>query len=90
MATLARCYLLMGNWEYARMAAEFVLSIDKHFVKAIYAKAEALYNTCQFEHALVLFHRGKVIIYYSQTTALRGRIIIIIIAFYCYRSFPRI
>ena len=24
-------------------------------------KAEAEYNLCQFEHALVLYHRGKVI-----------------------------
>ena len=49
----------MGDWKYAEMAAEVVLDVDKYFVKAIYAKAEALYNTCQFEHALVLFHRGS-------------------------------
>lgn len=49
----------MGQWEFAKMSAEFVLEMDKSFVKAIYPKAEALYNTCQFEHALVLFHRGK-------------------------------
>ena len=60
MATLAKCHLVMGNWEYARMAAEIVLGVDKTFVKAIYAKAEALYNTCQFEHALVYFVRGQV------------------------------
>lgn len=60
MATLARCHLVMGNWEYARMAAEIVLGVDKVFVKAIYAKAEALYNMCQFEHALVYFVRGQV------------------------------
>ena len=50
----------MGYWKHATIAAEIVLSTDKNFVKAIYAKAEALYNTCQFEHALVLFHQGKV------------------------------
>ena len=60
MATLARCHLVMGNWEYAQMAAEIVLGDDKKFVQAIYAKAEALYNTCQFEHALVYFVRGQV------------------------------
>ncbi len=60
MATLAKCYLLMGNWDYANQAAELVLTEDKNFVKAIYAKAESLYNTCCFEHALVLFHRGYV------------------------------
>lgn len=59
MTSLARCYLYMGQWEFAKMASEFVLEMDKSFVKAIYPKAEALYNTCQFEHALVLFHRGK-------------------------------
>ena len=52
----------MGYWKHATIAAEIVLSTDKNFVKAIYAKAEALYNTCQFEQALVLFHQGKVII----------------------------
>ena len=60
MATLARCHLVMGNWEYAQMSAEIVLDHDKTFVQAIYAKAEALYNTCQFEHALVYFVRGQV------------------------------
>ncbi len=29
-------------------------------MKALLVKAEALYNTCNFEHALVLFHRGQV------------------------------
>jgi hypothetical protein len=33
---------------------------DKTFVKAIYAKAESLYNTCDFEHALIFYHRGQV------------------------------
>ena len=60
MTSLARCYLLMGNWEYAKLCSELVLECDPDFVKAIYARAEALYNTCQFEHALVLYHRGKV------------------------------
>ena len=60
MTSLSRCYLLMGNWEYAKICSELVLECDPDFVKAIYARAEALYNTCQFEHALVLYHRGKV------------------------------
>ena len=70
MTSLARCYLLMGDWKYAEMAAEVVLEVDKYFVKAIYAKAEALYNTCQFEHALVLFHRGLVIIGFFKSVHL--------------------
>ena len=66
MTSLARCYLLMGNWNYARLASELVLQVDDTFVKAIYVKAEALYNTCDFEHALVLFYKGKVFSYKSR------------------------
>ena len=66
MTSLARCYLSMGNWEYAKVCSELVLEIDPDFVKAIYARAEALYNTCQFEHALVLYHRGQVINIYIK------------------------
>ena len=43
----------------ALKAAEIVMSKDKTNTNAILVKAEALYNTCFFEHALVLFHRGK-------------------------------
>ena len=32
---------------------------DPECVKAVLAKAESLYNICDFEHALVLFIRGK-------------------------------
>ena len=59
-ATRARCYLLMGLWEHAAVAADTVLAEDKTFVRALLVKAEALYNTCSFEHALVIFHRGQV------------------------------
>ena len=37
-----------------------VLSMDKKNTKAIGVKAEALFNHCQFEHALVHFYRGMV------------------------------
>lgn len=60
LSALAKCYLLMGDWNLAKETAERVLLIDKTFVKAIYAKAEALYQTCHFEHALVLYYRGLV------------------------------
>ena len=36
-----------------------MLSKDKNNVAAILVKAEALYNTCFFEHGLILFHRGQ-------------------------------
>jgi hypothetical protein len=50
----------MGNWENALEAAEDVLDEDKQNIKAIFVKAEALFNICEFEHSLVLFHRGLV------------------------------
>ena len=60
-STRAKCLLFMGKWEEARNAADTVLDVDKKYVKALLVKAEALYNTCKFEHALVLFHRGLVL-----------------------------
>ena len=50
----------MGDWKNACDSADIVLNEDKNYVKAIMVKAEALYNNTDFEHALVLFHRGKV------------------------------
>jgi hypothetical protein len=50
----------MGNWSSALDSAHQVLAIDKKFVKAILVKAESLYNTCSFEHALIYYHRGQV------------------------------
>ena len=37
--------------------------MDKKFLKAYIIKAEALFQICQFEHALLIFHRGQVIDY---------------------------
>lgn len=34
--------------------------MDKKFLKAYIIKAEALFQICQFEHALLIFHRGQV------------------------------
>jgi hypothetical protein len=59
MTTRARCLLLMGQWKSASSAADAVLDTDRTFLKAMLVKAEALYNTCEFEHALAHFHRGK-------------------------------
>ena len=56
----ARCHLLMGSWQEALDAAQVVLNEDKRNIKSIYVKAEALFNLCEFEHSLVLFHRGLV------------------------------
>ena len=37
-----------------------VLMTDGYNYKGIHIKAEALFNLCYFEHAMVLFHRGTV------------------------------
>ena len=56
----ARVNLLFGNWSEALRAAEKNLEWDKKHVGAMRIKAEALFNLCQFEHAMVLFYRGEV------------------------------
>ena len=40
--------------------AEDVLYQDPEFVKAIFGKAESLFNICHFEHALLFYCRGQV------------------------------
>jgi len=57
---LARCHLMMGNWTQAVESAEVVLDEDRHNIRAIFVKAESKFNLCEFEHSLVLFHRGLV------------------------------
>ena len=60
MTLLADIYLKTNDWVNATNAAEMVLKIDKRSNKARLVKAEALFNVCQFEHAMVHFHRGMV------------------------------
>merc|ERR1711892_1089877 len=43
----------------AQKCAEMVLKREPTCVKAIIVKAESLYNVCDFEHALVLFTKGR-------------------------------
>ena len=57
---MAKCHLMMGHFSDDMKAAEIVLSKDRKNIQAIQVKAESLYNSCFFEHALVLFYRGKV------------------------------
>jgi hypothetical protein len=61
MTLLARVHLITNNWDDATTAADMVIQRDKTSTKAMQVKAEALFNVCQFEHALVHFHRGMVI-----------------------------
>ena len=57
----ARVYMLWGIWRQALDASQRVLKHDHKHVGAMLIKAESLYNLCQFEHAMVLFHRGEVL-----------------------------
>ena len=60
MTLLARLYLVTNKWNLATEAADMVLQNDKRSTKARLVKAEALFNVCQFEHAMVHFYRGMV------------------------------
>ena len=60
MTLLAEIYLKTNDWSNATSAAELVLKKDPKSNKARLVKAEALFNVCQFEHAMVHFHRGMV------------------------------
>ena len=50
---------ISGTWEAALRAAEYVLDQVPRNSKALLIKAESLFNLCQFELALVYFHRGQ-------------------------------
>ncbi|KAK9888480.1 hypothetical protein WA026_000731 [Henosepilachna vigintioctopunctata] len=54
----SKCYILLGQPAKALEDAEMALNIDKHYLKAIYQKAESLYFLGNFEYSLMYFHRG--------------------------------
>ena len=60
MTLLAEIYLKTNDWANATYASDVVLKAHKSSNKARLVKAEALFNVCQFEHAMVHFHRGMV------------------------------
>ena len=55
-----RCLIAEGQWQEALRSAETILEMEDTNLQAILVKAEALYNTSQFEYALLNFHRGQV------------------------------
>jgi len=55
----SRCQLLLGLAQEALADADAAMAHDRHFIKAILAKAEALYHLGDFEHSLVYYHRGQ-------------------------------
>ena len=70
MVLLSKIYLLSNDWGNAIGAADLVLEVEKKNTKAIHIKAEAMFNVCQFEKALVHFYRGMVssVWLYSKTS----------------------
>lgn len=54
----SKCYLLLGDTSAALQDAEDSLKEDKRYHRGLYQKAEALYQTGDFEYALVYYHRG--------------------------------
>ena len=60
LVLLARCHLLRLDWESALKTADLALSSHKKDVRALTVKGEALFNLCEFEHALVFFSRALV------------------------------
>lgn len=57
LASLAHSLLNCGEHQEALRCAEKVLCQNTRSSKALLAKAESLYNTCDFEHSLMLFIR---------------------------------
>nr|CAH8830964.1 unnamed protein product [Trichobilharzia regenti] len=55
----ASCYLATGNISMALCDTDTALSEDPNYYKALYIKAQILYNKGDFEHALMFFHRGQ-------------------------------
>ena len=53
-------FFSVGNWEAALASAEIVLQKLPKDAKSVLIKAEALFNLCEFEHALLHFFRGQV------------------------------
>lgn len=52
--------MLTGDYRQAIELAQKVLEMDRSYTNAIIIKAESLYNSCQFEHALLSFHKARV------------------------------
>ena len=49
------------DWDSALKTADEALDLNKNDARVMIVKGEALFNICQFEHALVFFCRALVI-----------------------------
>lgn len=48
-----------GDYQAALKSAGTILRENKNNWKALFIKAECLYNLCEFEHALIMYYRGN-------------------------------
>ncbi|KAJ8019702.1 Tetratricopeptide repeat protein 25 [Holothuria leucospilota] len=55
----SKCHLKLGDAKAALKDAEAALEDDPEFNKGLYQKAEALYQSGDFEMSLVFYHRGN-------------------------------
>ncbi|XP_071822237.1 outer dynein arm-docking complex subunit 4-like isoform X3 [Apostichopus japonicus] len=55
----SKCHLKLGDAKAALKDAEAALEDDGEFNKGLYQKAEALYQSGDFEMSLVFYHRGN-------------------------------
>ena len=60
LVLLSKCHLLNLSWDEALRLADKALNFNKKDVRAMIVKGEALFNVCQFEHAMVFFSRALV------------------------------
>ena len=58
MATQAISLAKLGDFDLSMRSAEAVLTLDPICLEAIWIKAESLYNSCDFEHAMAVFSHG--------------------------------
>ena len=62
LTTQAGLQFQAGDYKAALKTAGTVLSQNnKNSWKAIFIKAECFYNLCDFEHALIMYHKGNLI-----------------------------
>ena len=59
LTTLAEIELKKGDYPKALKTSGTIMRTEKTNLKAIFVRAEALFNMCDFEHALMLYHKGK-------------------------------
>ena len=57
---MGKVKMLTGDYRQAIQLAQKVLEMDSRYINAVMIKAESLYNSCQFEHALLSFHKARV------------------------------